>query len=44
MKITKVYTRGGDKGMTDLVGGVRVSKTHPRLEAYGTIDELSSHI
>jgi len=44
VKITKVYTRTGDEGMTDLVGGVRVSKTHPRLEAYGTIDELSSHI
>jgi len=44
MKITKVYTRRGDEGMTDLVGGVRISKTHPRLEAYGTIDELSSHI
>ena len=44
MKITKVYTRHGDKGMTDLVGGVRISKTHARLEAYGTIDELSSHL
>jgi cob(I)alamin adenosyltransferase len=44
MKITKVYTRRGDKGMTDLVGGVRISKTDVRLEAYGTIDELSSHL
>ena len=44
MKITKVYTRRGDHGMTDLVGGVRISKTHPRLEAYGTVDELSSHL
>ena len=44
MKITKVYTRRGDKGMTDLVGGVRISKTDTRLEAYGTIDELSSHL
>ena len=44
MKITKVYTRTGDKGMTDLVGGVRISKTDPRLEAYGTTDELSSHL
>ena len=44
MKITKVYTRPGDKGMTDLVGGVRISKTDPRLEAYGTTDELSSHL
>ena len=44
VKITKVYTRRGDKGMTDLVGGVRIAKTHPRLEAYGTVDELSAHI
>ena len=44
VKITKVYTRCGDKGMTDLVGGIRISKTDIRLEAYGTIDELSSHL
>ena len=44
MKITKVYTRTGDTGMTDLVGGVRVKKTDIRLEAYGTIDELSAHL
>ncbi len=44
MKITKVYTRGGDKGLTSLVGGQRVSKASIRLEAYGTIDELSSHL
>ncbi|MCR4602062.1 MAG: cob(I)yrinic acid a,c-diamide adenosyltransferase [Prevotella sp.] len=44
MKITTVYTRRGDQGMTDLVGGVRISKTDIRLEAYGTIDELSSHL
>jgi cob(I)alamin adenosyltransferase len=44
MKITKVYTRGGDKGKTSLVGGQRVSKACARLEAYGTIDELSSHL
>ena len=44
MKITTVYTRRGDKGMTDLVGGVRISKSDVRLEAYGTIDELSSHL
>lgn len=40
----KIYTRTGDSGTTSLVGGARVSKTHPRLEAYGTIDELSSHL
>ena len=44
MKKSMVYTKTGDKGMTSLVGGVRVSKTHPRLEAYGTVDELNSQI
>ena len=44
MKITKVYTRGGDKGQTSLVGGQRVSKASIRLESYGTIDELSAHL
>lgn len=44
MKITKVYTRRGDTGMTDLVGGVRIQKTDCRLEAYGTMDELNSHL
>ena len=44
MKITKVYTRGGDMGDTSLVGGQRVSKASERLEAYGTVDELSSHL
>ena len=44
MKITKVYTRRGDQGQTSLVGGQRVSKASTRLEAYGTVDELSSHL
>ena len=44
MKITTVYTRTGDTGMTDLVGGVRIKKCDVRLEAYGTVDELSSHL
>lgn len=44
MKIIKVYTRGGDKGQTSLVGGIRISKGSARLEAYGTVDELSAHL
>lgn len=40
----KIYTRTGDAGTTSLVGGTRVSKTHPRLEAYGTVDEVNSHL
>lgn len=44
MKITKVYTKTGDKGTTSLVGGVRISKSSLRLEAYGTVDELNSHL
>ena len=44
MKKSLVYTKTGDKGTTSLVGGSRVSKTHIRLEAYGTIDELNSHL
>ena len=41
MKITKVYTRRGDQGETDLVGGQRESKASLRIEAYGTVDELN---
>ncbi len=44
VRITKVYTRTGDKGETALVGGKRVPKDAPRIEAYGTIDELNSAI
>lgn len=43
-KLTRIYTRTGDDGSTGLVGGQRVSKSSPRLECYGTVDELSSVI
>ena len=41
---SKIYTKGGDKGKTSLIGGTRVSKSDLRLEAYGTVDELNSMI
>ena len=44
MRITKVYTKTGDKGITGLVDGSRVAKNHPRIEAYGTVDELNAII
>ncbi len=40
----KIYTKGGDKGETSLLGGTRVSKGHERVEAYGNLDELNSFI
>ena len=40
----KIYTRSGDEGTTGLFGGGRVSKTHPRVEAYGDVDELNAAI
>lgn len=40
----KIYTRGGDRGYTSLIGGKRVPKNHPRIEAYGSMDELISVI
>jgi cob(I)alamin adenosyltransferase len=43
-KKSMIYTRTGDKGTTSLVGGIRVKKTHIRLEAYGTVDELNAHL
>jgi cob(I)alamin adenosyltransferase len=42
MRIDRVYTKGGDKGETSLIGGERVSKAAPRIEAYGTVDELNA--
>lgn len=44
MEKSKLYTGTGDKGQTALVGGKKVSKAHPRLEAYGTVDELNAHL
>jgi cob(I)alamin adenosyltransferase len=43
-RITRVYTRTGDDGTTALGGGQRLPKDAPRIAAYGTVDELSSHL
>ena len=40
----KIYTKTGDKGLTSLIGGTRVPKSSLRIECYGTVDELNSHI
>ena len=40
----KIYTKTGDKGTTSLFGGTRVPKHHIRIDSYGTVDELNSHI
>ncbi len=40
----KIYTKTGDQGTTGLIGGTRISKSHIRIEAYGTVDELNSWI
>ena len=40
----KIYTKTGDKGTTSLIGGTKVSKSHHRIEAYGTVDDLNSYI
>ena len=44
VKLTRIYTRGGDKGRTSLGRGERVAKHDPRVEAYGTVDEANSTI
>ena len=44
MKKSLVYTKTGDRGTAGLIGGTRVSKTHIRLEAYGTVDELNANL
>jgi cob(I)alamin adenosyltransferase len=43
-RLTKIYTKSGDTGMTGLGGGRRVAKDSPRVRAYGTVDELNSAI
>jgi cob(I)alamin adenosyltransferase len=44
LAINRVYTKSGDQGETSLAGGQRVSKDGPRIEAYGTVDELNSFV
>ncbi len=44
VKLSKIYTKTGDDGTTGLVGGVRVRKDDPRVEAYGDVDEANSFI
>ncbi len=44
VKLNKIYTKTGDDGSTGLVGGTRVAKDDPRVEAYGTVDEANSQI
>lgn len=44
VKLTKIYTRGGDQGQTSLVDGTRLSKDAPRITAYGTVDETNATI
>ena len=43
-RLTKIYTRTGDEGMTGLGGGQRVPKDALRVQSYGTVDELNSHL
>ena len=44
VRLDRIYTRGGDRGETSLGDGTRVPKTDPRIEAYGSVDELNSTI
>lgn len=44
VKLTKIYTRGGDSGQTSLGGGIRIAKSDPRIAAIGDVDELGAAI
>ncbi len=44
MNKSLVYTKTGDLGTTSLIGGTRIAKNHDKLEAYGTVDELNTHL
>jgi len=44
VKLTRIYTKGGDKGKTSLGSGQRVVKHHPRVAAYGTVDETNAAV
>jgi len=44
VRLTRIYTKGGDSGQTSLGSGLRVPKDHKRIVAYGTVDELNSLI
>lgn len=44
VKLTRIYTGGGDRGQTSLTGGARVAKHDPRVAAYGTVDEANAVI
>ena len=44
VRLTRIYTKGGDKGTTSLVGGTRIDKGHLRVEAYGTVDETNAAV
>lgn len=44
LTLSKIYTKGGDKGQTSLVNGRRVAKDDPKVEAYGAVDELNARV
>jgi cob(I)alamin adenosyltransferase len=44
VRLTRIYTRGGDRGETSLGDGSRVSKLDPRVGAYGAVDEVNTHV